>query len=188
MEIMINISSIDRASHSTASLSRYGSRKAAGFTIIEVLIVLAIAGLIMLVVFLAVPNLQRNQRNTSRRASAARIATAVSNFVANNNGTVPSTSANVTSIIGDAGTLSQYPGFAVAGTLATAAANSMSLVAAGAGTPAAISVDGMQLVTAGKCATAGAATNAGVPSARSMALQYAQEQSGGGFTGVCMDI
>ncbi|MDQ3065292.1 MAG: prepilin-type N-terminal cleavage/methylation domain-containing protein, partial [bacterium] len=31
-----------------------------GFTIIEVLIVLAIAGLIMLIVFLAVPALQRN--------------------------------------------------------------------------------------------------------------------------------
>jgi prepilin-type N-terminal cleavage/methylation domain-containing protein len=37
-----------------------------GFTIIEVMIVLAIAGLIMLVVFLAVPALQRNSRNTQR--------------------------------------------------------------------------------------------------------------------------
>jgi prepilin-type N-terminal cleavage/methylation domain-containing protein len=168
-------------------MSKYQTKRQEGFTIIEVLIVLAIAGLIMLVVFLAVPNLQRNQRNTSRRADAARIATAASNFVANNNGTIPSASADVTSIIGDAGTLSQYPGFAVAGTLATAAANKMSLVAAGAGTPAAISVDGMQLVTGGKCGTAGAATNVSA-SARSMALQYAQEQSGGGFTGVCVDI
>ena len=38
-----------------------------GFTIIEVLIVLAIAGLIMVVVFLAVPNLQKSQRNNSRK-------------------------------------------------------------------------------------------------------------------------
>ena len=38
-----------------------------GFTIIEVMIVLAIAGLIMLIVFLAVPALQRNQRNTARK-------------------------------------------------------------------------------------------------------------------------
>jgi hypothetical protein len=45
----------------------------------------------------------------------------------------------------------------------------------------------MQLVTGGKCGTAGAATNVSA-SARSMALQYAQEQSGGGFTGVCVDI
>ena len=35
-----------------------------GFTIIEIMIVLAIAGLIMLIVFLAVPALQRASRNT----------------------------------------------------------------------------------------------------------------------------
>jgi prepilin-type N-terminal cleavage/methylation domain-containing protein len=40
--------------------------RALGFTIIEVLIVLAIAGLVLLIVFFAVPSLQRNQRNTSR--------------------------------------------------------------------------------------------------------------------------
>ena len=167
-------------------MSKYQTKRQEGFTIIEVLIVLAIAGLIMLVVFLAVPNLQRSQRNNARKASVERIATAASNFVANNNGTLPTTSANVTSIISDAGTLSQYPGFAVAATLATAAANSLSLVAAGAGTPAALSVDGMQLVTGGKCGASGAATNAGA-SARNMALQYVQETSGG-FTGVCTDI
>jgi prepilin-type N-terminal cleavage/methylation domain-containing protein len=35
-----------------------------GFTIIEVMIVLAIAGLILLIVFLAVPALEREARNT----------------------------------------------------------------------------------------------------------------------------
>ena len=45
-----------------------------GFTIIEVLIVLAIAGLIMVVVFLAVPALQRNSRNNSRKADARYLA------------------------------------------------------------------------------------------------------------------
>lgn len=57
-----------------------------GFTIIEVLIVLAIAGLIMLVVFLAIPQLQRNQRNSERNAEAGRVATAVSECLANRNG------------------------------------------------------------------------------------------------------
>ncbi|MBA2278916.1 prepilin-type N-terminal cleavage/methylation domain-containing protein [Candidatus Saccharibacteria bacterium] len=57
-----------------------------GFTIIEVLIVLAIAGLIMLIVFLAVPALQRNQRNNARTGDAARIAAAVSECLANRNG------------------------------------------------------------------------------------------------------
>jgi prepilin-type N-terminal cleavage/methylation domain-containing protein len=57
-----------------------------GFTIIEVLIVLAIAGLIMLVVFLAVPALQRNSRNTQRRADVSGVLGAISETVANKNG------------------------------------------------------------------------------------------------------
>lgn len=57
-----------------------------GFTIIEVLIVLAIAGLIMLVVFLAVPALQRNSRNNGRNADASRTAAAVNECITNNNG------------------------------------------------------------------------------------------------------
>jgi prepilin-type N-terminal cleavage/methylation domain-containing protein len=57
-----------------------------GFTIIEVLIVLAIAGLIMLIVFLAVPALQRNQRNNARNNDASRIAAAVTECLANRNG------------------------------------------------------------------------------------------------------
>lgn len=61
-----------------------------GFTIIEVLIVLAIAGLIMLVVFLAVPALQRNQRNSSRSSDASLIGGAVSECLGNKNGQVSS--------------------------------------------------------------------------------------------------
>jgi len=62
------------------------SKKEQGFTIIEVLIVLAIAGLIMLIVFLAVPALQRNSRNTQRSNDAARVAGAINECLANNNG------------------------------------------------------------------------------------------------------
>ena len=57
-----------------------------GFTIIEVLIVLAIAGLILLIVFLAVPALQRNSRNTQRSNDAARVAGAINECLTNNNG------------------------------------------------------------------------------------------------------
>ncbi|MEX2014369.1 MAG: type II secretion system protein [Candidatus Saccharimonadales bacterium] len=57
-----------------------------GFTIIEVLIVLAIAGLIMLIVFLAVPALQRNSRNTQRNSDASLIASAVNECLNNRNG------------------------------------------------------------------------------------------------------
>lgn len=60
-----------------------------GFTIIEVLIVLAIAGLILLIVFLAVPALQRNSRNTQYKNAAAAVLTAVNEYAANNNGAMP---------------------------------------------------------------------------------------------------
>lgn len=57
-----------------------------GFTIIEVLIVLAIAGLIVLIVFLAVPSLQRNSRNTQRKNDASSLAGAAQEAINNNNG------------------------------------------------------------------------------------------------------
>ena len=65
------------------------SKKEKGFTIIEVLIVLAIAGLILLVVFLAVPALQRNARNTQRTEDAGNILSSISEYVGNNNGQLP---------------------------------------------------------------------------------------------------
>lgn len=63
--------------------------KEKGFTIIEVLIVLAIAGLIMLIVFLAVPALQRNSRNTQRRNDVSGMLGVYQEAVNNNNGAVP---------------------------------------------------------------------------------------------------
>lgn len=60
-----------------------------GFTIIEVVLVLAIAGLIFLMVFIALPALQRSQRDTQRRDDFARLATAITQFQTNNNGKVP---------------------------------------------------------------------------------------------------
>lgn len=55
-----------------------------GFTIIEVALVLAIGALIFLVVFLAVPALQRNQRNDARHRDVSNIVTAVTSWAANN--------------------------------------------------------------------------------------------------------
>ena len=57
-----------------------------GFSIIEVLIVLAIAGLIMLIVFLAVPALQRNARNNDYSAEANRYASAFQEVQSNKGG------------------------------------------------------------------------------------------------------
>lgn len=77
-------------------LNKIKNRKQEGFTIIEVLIVLAIAGLIMLIVFLAVPALQRNSRNTQRKNDVAAIQGAISNFLSNNNGAMPTQMGYVT--------------------------------------------------------------------------------------------
>ena len=60
-----------------------------GFTIIEVVLVLAIAALIFLMVFIALPTLQRSQRDTERRSALARISTAVTQYQTNNNGRLP---------------------------------------------------------------------------------------------------
>ena len=56
-----------------------------GFTIIEVVLVLAIAGLIFLMVFVAFPALQRNQKDSQRRQDYAMLSSAVSSYMANNN-------------------------------------------------------------------------------------------------------
>lgn len=69
-----------------------------GFTIIEVLIVLAIAGLILLIVFLAVPALQRNAHNTSYKNDVAGILGAMNEYTNNNNGaTLAGVAVNLTS-------------------------------------------------------------------------------------------
>lgn len=60
-----------------------------GFTIIEVVLVLAIAGLIFLMVFIALPALQRSQRDTQRRDDMARLVTAITQFQTNNNNRLP---------------------------------------------------------------------------------------------------
>ena len=62
-----------------------------GFTIIEVVLVLAIAGLIFLMVFVALPALQSGQRDTSRKSDVGSVASAVTTYANNNRGTFPTT-------------------------------------------------------------------------------------------------
>lgn len=66
-----------------------------GFTIIEVVLVLAIAGLIFLMVFLALPALQRSQRDTQRKNDASRLRAAITDFQSNNRGAVPFDGSNL---------------------------------------------------------------------------------------------
>ena len=73
-------------------LNRIGKKlgyKEDGFTIIEVMIVLAVAGLIMAIVLVAIPQLQRNQRDSARQNVTNRILTELGNYAGNNNGRYP---------------------------------------------------------------------------------------------------
>ena len=68
-----------------------------GFTIIEVVLVLAIAGLIFLMVFVALPALQRSQRDTQRRQDYADLLAAITSYETNNNGALPADGATLAS-------------------------------------------------------------------------------------------
>lgn len=60
-----------------------------GFTIVETLIVLAIAALILIIVLIAVPDLQRSARNTDIYHDAQNVASAVETYEGNNQGAIP---------------------------------------------------------------------------------------------------
>ena len=69
-----------------------------GFTIIEVALVLAIAGLIFLVVFIAWPALQNSQKDTAARQDVNHVVTAVESFKTDNQGTPPSGTNGATAV------------------------------------------------------------------------------------------
>src|SRR5690242_10073014 len=65
-------------------------KKREGFTLIEIMIVLAIAGLIMVIVFLAVQGAQRSQRDRARQDMVNRAIASLNTYAGNNNGSFPS--------------------------------------------------------------------------------------------------
>lgn len=74
---------------SRKSMRKMDTGEKGGFTIIEVVLVLAIAGLIFLMVFIALPALQRSQRDTERRNAMAHVSAQISQYQTNNNGKLP---------------------------------------------------------------------------------------------------
>lgn len=162
-----------------------------GFTIIEVMIVLAIAGLIMLIVFLAVPALQRNQRNTSRKNDISRIGAAINEWGSNNRGavlTAGASNANLTTILQSAGALNEY-------TLTAAAAvgaNSFTItegptanVAAMVGGTGNVNLGSVNVVVGATCGANGVATPN--TSQRRVVLQHLVE-SANGVTALCTEV
>lgn len=81
--------------------SIFKKKGSSGFTIIEVTIVLAIAGLIMAIVFVAVPALQRNAHNTQRKSDASHLAGLVNEYASNHAGSLPNTASLSTMYSGE---------------------------------------------------------------------------------------
>lgn len=120
-------------------------KKSQGFTIIEVMIVLAVAGLIMLIVFLAVPALQRNSRNTSRKNDASLLLAAFSEYSSNNNGQIPSQA----SMSGTTVTLNR--GTASGAATINVTVSQFGTVAVTTTVPGSINNDTIYLITSAKC-------------------------------------
>lgn len=158
-----------------------------GFTIIEVLIVLAIAGLILLIVFLAVPALQRNSRNTQRKADVSALLSGVQEFTTDNNGTTP-TGASI------AGNLVTYTGATGTSSVATSKLGHytaaptviVTTVAGGSGTipTSAPGVDAVDVIVGAVC-TGNTPTTTSATT-RSVVAYYSVEQSGGAV-GQCVE-
>jgi type II secretory pathway pseudopilin PulG len=70
-------------------MSTARNASSAGFTIVETLIVVAIAGLILLLVLEALPALQRSSRNNQRRQDIQTVLAATSHYELNHAGTIP---------------------------------------------------------------------------------------------------
>jgi len=141
-----------------------------GFTLIELVIVLAIAALVLAAILLAVGGAQRSQRDTTTKNSAGRVGSALQNFASNNNGAMPAVATSpganyLTNIVDGQGG-------------APAAAAIGASAAAGAGNE--IRYSGNARCSAGN----GVAGTLAAGSARSYAVDYWVEN---GQTNVCID-
>jgi prepilin-type N-terminal cleavage/methylation domain-containing protein len=76
------------------------SSRQQGFTIVEIMIVLAVAAVIMLVIFLAVPTLQRNSRNTQRKNDITQLIQALDEYRSNNLGKIPTSAGSFATVFG----------------------------------------------------------------------------------------
>ena len=143
-------------------------QKKDGFTIIEVVLVLAIGALIMLLVFLAWPALQRGQRDQARKSDVGLVGTAISTYKTNHKGYLPE---NTTKLQGTLPDLSQYDNGEI--TYGTAAPTDLSQ---------------MTVVRGKKCNQAGDGISGDSASARQAAILYLIEGDGNADSVMCQDI
>ena len=160
--------------------------KSKGFTIIEVLIVLAIAGLILLIVFLAVPALQRSARNTQRKNDVSAMLGAISEYQDNNGGALPTQYwQSGTSVTFQTGAANEATSNAKAGfyTGLGTSGSPDSIAALTTGQTKNASTDVVNFYTNATCSGNGAIYTS---SNDSYAAVYGVEQSGGTFASNCV--
>lgn len=132
----------------------------------------------MLIVFLAVPALQRNSRNTQRRSDVANYLGAVTEWSTNNDGKVPTNADIIAANTGVNALTKTSTSLTKPVTISAGTAAAPAWTAASQATPV--------LKSGAKCdpANIGATIAAG---GRAFAIQYAVESSGGTFIAQCQE-
>ncbi|NCU38018.1 prepilin-type N-terminal cleavage/methylation domain-containing protein [Candidatus Saccharibacteria bacterium] len=164
--------------------------KQKGFTIIEVVLVLAIAALIFLMVLIALPALQRNQRDQARRTVVGKVASAVTTYQSNRRGAQPTRGVDLASYAdGQAAVAGTYDGVVAAVTDGALENNSYFVrVAARAAAPA-TAITGVanktwiQVYTAAKCDATGLGAIPGTPKQAAVVMGLEN-----GNTTICQDV
>lgn len=129
-----------------------------GFTIIEVVLVLAIAGLIFLMVFIALPALQSSQRDTARKNDVSAVASAVTSYTGNNRGTFPLTNALTGSLTGIADGSGKFAGY-----ITSVSNNTTVVTVVDARATQGVAQGEMVVVKASKCGATGAQSGTATP-------------------------
>lgn len=145
-----------------------------GFTIIEVVLVLAIAGLIFLMVFVALPALQSGQRDTARKNDVSATASAVTNFTNNNRGQFPDTANLATQLEEADGVYRQLSGNTVDVTVVDSA-------------PTSVEEGNIVVVQGVKCDTVAPEGVVGTADGTTRQFVVLTRLEGSGETGYCLD-
>lgn len=146
-------------------------RRPDGFTIVETMIVLALAGFILFLVLGAIPALQRSSRNNQRRQDVQNILQIISHYELNNSGNVPS-QAVLRSLLNPRDRLTYYQPTDVTLTLPGLTPNLIT-------TPNAATINNVLIRNRAKCeGTGGTASNRGAGYSDIVA-QYRIETLGG---------
>lgn len=157
-----------------------------GFTIIEVVLVLAIAGLIFLMVFIALPALQASQRYTALKNDVSAVASAITSYTGNNRGTFPTTLALTGSATGDPDSSGKFAGY-----ITSVSNNTTNVIVVAAKISQTVTQGQMVVVQSSKCVTTGAAIKGAATEKLSAGTtrQYAVVTflEAGGGTSYCQD-